>query len=94
MIDASEAKRIGLVEFVVPHDRLLTEAKRVAGVIASRAPLAVAAAKRAIDDGAELSVAAALELEALHFGTLVGTSDFSEGTKAFLEKRPPAFTAT
>jgi enoyl-CoA hydratase len=94
MIDASEAKRIGLVEFVVAHDQLLAEAKRIARIIASRAPLAVAAAKRAIDDGAELSVAAALELEALHFGTLVGTSDFSEGTKAFLEKRAPAFTAS
>ena len=91
MIDAKEALRIGLVERVVPHDELLTEAKRLATTIASRAPLAVAATKRAIDDGAELSVAAALELEALHFGTLVGTNDFKEGTKAFLEKRPANF---
>jgi enoyl-CoA hydratase len=92
MIDAAEAKRIGLVEFTVPPADLLTEAKRIAAIIASRAPLAVAAAKRAIDDGAELSVAAALELEALHFGTLVGSTDFTEGTKAFLEKRKPHFT--
>jgi len=94
MIDAKEALRVGLVERVVPHEELLTEAKRIATAIASRAPLAVAATKRAIDDGAELSVAAALEIEALHFGTLVGTNDFREGTKAFLEKRPPNFTAT
>ncbi len=94
LIDANEALRVGLVERVVPHDELMTEVKKLAATIASRAPLAVAATKRAIDDGAELSVAAALELEALHFGSLVGTNDFREGTKAFLEKRPAAFTAT
>ena len=91
MIDAREAHRIGLVERVLPPEELLAEAKRIAGVIASRAPLAVAATKRAIDDGAGLSLAASLEIEALHFGTLVGTNDFREGTKAFLEKRPAAF---
>jgi enoyl-CoA hydratase len=92
MIDAAEALRAGLVERVVAPDALLTEATRLAGVIASRAPLAIAATKRAIDDGASLPLAAALEIEALHFGTLVGTDDFREGTKAFLEKRPANFT--
>ncbi len=91
LIDAREAHRIGLVESVVAPEALLPEAKRIATTIASRAPLAVSAAKRAIDDGAGLPLAAALEIEALHFGTLVGTKDFSEGTKAFLEKRPPDF---
>jgi enoyl-CoA hydratase len=90
-IDATEAHRIGLVERVVPHAELLGEAKRIAGVIASRAPLAVAAAKRAIDDGITLSTAAGLEIEALHFGTLIATNDFTEGTKAFLEKRRASF---
>jgi enoyl-CoA hydratase len=92
MIDAAEALRIGLVERVVPHAELLTEAKRIAGVIATKSPLAVAAAKRAIDEGAGLPLAAALEIEALHFGSLIGTRDFAEGTRAFLEKRPPVFT--
>ena len=92
MIDAAEALRIGLVERVVPHAELLAEAKRIAGVIATKSPLAVAAAKRAIDEGAGLPLAAALEIEALHFGSLIGTRDFAEGTRAFLEKRPPVFT--
>ncbi|MBD5656533.1 MAG: enoyl-CoA hydratase/isomerase family protein [Candidatus Eremiobacteraeota bacterium] len=91
LIDANEALRIGLVERVIPHADLLGEAKRIAGVIASRAPLAVAAAKRAIDDGIALSVEAGLEIEALHFGTLIATEDFAEGTKAFLEKRRATF---
>ena len=94
MIDAAEAARIGLVERVVPHDDLLAEAGRIAGLIAAKAPLAIAATKRAIDDGISLSTAAGLEIEALHFGTLVDTSDFAEGTRAFLEKRPAAFTGS
>ncbi len=94
MIDAHEALRAGLVERVLPPGELVAEAKRVAGVIASRAPLAIAATKRAIDDAAELPLAAALEIEALHFGTLVATADFREGTQAFLAKRPAVFSGT
>jgi enoyl-CoA hydratase len=93
-IDAQEALRAGLVEKVVAPDALLDEAKRIAGVIASKAPLAVEATKRAIDEGISLSTAAGLELEALHFGTLIDTNDFKEGTAAFLEKRAPNFTGS
>ncbi len=91
MIDAAEALRLGLVERVVPHAELLAEAKRIAGVIASKAPVSVAAAKRAIDEGASLPLSAALEIEALSFGSLIGTEGFREGTSAFLEKRKPNF---
>jgi len=91
MIDATEALRVGLVERVVPHDGLLAEARRIATLVAAKAPLAIAASKRAIDDGIALSIDAGLELEALHFGTLVNTTDFGEGTQAFLAKRPARF---
>jgi enoyl-CoA hydratase len=93
-IDAHEALRAGLVEKVVAPEALRDEAKRIANLIASKAPLAVEATKRAIDQGIALSTAAGLEIEALHFGTLVDTDDFKEGTKAFLEKRAAAFTGT
>lgn len=89
MIDAREALRIGLVEKVVPPAELMAEAKRIAGIIASKAPLAIAACKRVINNGAHLSIDDALELEALEFGTLVDTEDIKEGTGAFLEKRKP-----
>jgi enoyl-CoA hydratase len=89
MIDAHEAFRIGLVQKVVPLADLMNEAKRVAAVIASKAPLAIAACKRAINNGAHLSIDDALEIEALEFGTLVDTEDIKEGTGAFLEKRKP-----
>ncbi len=93
-IDAREAMRVGLVQRVVAHDDLLAQTRGMANVIASKAPLAVAATKRAIDDGLGLPLAAGLEIEALHFGSLVDTGDFAEGTTAFLAKRQAAFTGS
>lgn len=93
LIDAKEALRIGLVEKVVPLAELMTEAKRIANVIATKAPLAITACKRAINNGAHLSIDDGLELEAIEFGTLVDTQDFREGTGAFLEKRKPQWQA-
>jgi len=94
IVDAAEALRIGLVQKVVPQADLLTEAKRIATLIAGKAPLAIAACKRVINDGAHLSTADGLELEAVAFGDLVTTHDFKEGTGAFLEKRKPEWTST
>jgi enoyl-CoA hydratase len=91
-IDADAALRAGLVEKVVPAAALLTEAKRIANLIAEKAPLAIAATKRTIEGGASLSVSSGLEIEALNFASLIATSDFREGTKAFLEKRRAEFT--
>lgn len=91
IIDANEALRIGLVQKVVAADQLLAEAKRVASLIAAKAPLAITACKRAVNNGAHLPIADGLELEALEFGALVNTEDFKEGTGAFLEKRKPAW---
>jgi enoyl-CoA hydratase len=92
MIDAAEALRIGLVQKVVPLDGLMTEARRIAGLIASKAPLAIAATKAAIDEGAGLNLEDGLRIEALRFAAMIGTADFTEGTKAFLEKRKAVFT--
>ena len=91
MIDAQEALRVGLVEKVVPLAELLNEAKRIGNAIAAKAPLAIAATKRAINNGAHLSIDDALELEALEFGALINTEDFKEGASAFLEKRKPVW---
>jgi len=92
MVDAQEALRIGLVQKVVPLDGLLPEAQRIAALIAAKAPLAIAATKRAINEGASLPLDDALALEALLFGQCVTTEDFKEGSRAFLEKRAPAFS--
>ena len=89
---AAEALRIGLVQKVLPLDGLLDEARRIAGLIASKAPLAVAAAKRAIVAGASQPLPDALGLEALLFGQVVASEDFREGSQAFLDKRKPSFS--
>ena len=92
MIDAAEALRRGLVQKVTPPDGLMAEARRIAALIATKAPLAITAAKRAIVDGARLTLDDALALEALLFGQTVTSEDFREGSRAFLDKRPAAFT--
>jgi enoyl-CoA hydratase len=94
MLNAEQAQHAGLCEKVVPTPELLNEAKRIANLIAAKAPLAVAAVKHAIDEGSGMALTEGLALEALHFGSLVDTKDFGEGTKAFLEKRSPRFTGT
>ncbi len=91
IVDAREALRIGLVQRVVPLAGLMDEAHRIAAAIATKAPLATAACKRAIHRGAHLSLSDALEVEAMEFGLLVNTDDFREGTSAFLEKRKAAW---
>ena len=91
MIDAQEAYRIGLVNKVVPPDDLMTATLEMMNTILANAPLAVALCIEAIDHGLEMSLDEGLVLEANHFGLLAATEDMTEGMKAFLEKRAPAF---
>jgi enoyl-CoA hydratase len=91
VIDAERARAIGLVNEVVPHAELLERVKTVARAIASRAPLAVAAAKRLILRGSESDLAAGLELETEAFGALFATRDAREGTAGFVAKKPVVF---
>src|SRR5213594_287857 len=91
MIDAQEAWRLGLVNRVVPADRLLDEAEQLLRSILENGPLAIRACLEAVDAGLEMSLDQALLLEANHFGLLSGTRDMREGTRAFLEKRKPVF---
>jgi enoyl-CoA hydratase len=91
MIDAEEARRIGLVNRVVPLDRLLPEAEALLRSILANGPLAIRACLEAVETGMDMSVDQALLLEAGYFGLLSATEDMREGTKAFVEKRKPAF---
>jgi len=91
MVKADEAKSIGLVTEVVAPDALLDRARDVAWLIAQKGPLAVAAAKKAINDGADAELTRALDNEASLFGSMFETEDMREGTTAFVEKRAPNF---
>jgi len=92
MIDAQEALRIGLVNRVVPAERLLPESEQLLTTILGNGPLALRACLEAVDTGLDLGLDEALLLEANLFGLLSGTADMREGTAAFLAKRPPHFT--
>ena len=91
IIDAPEALRIGLVDEVVPSDRLLARGQELAQFLAAQAPLAVAACLEAVRRGADLPLEQALNLEAQLFGQLCATDDKKEGTRAFLEIRTPTW---
>ena len=92
MVDATEAHRIGLVDEVLPDDKLFERATELARLIAGMPPLAVAAAIEAVGRGADLPLDQALALESAIFGRLCGTEDKREGTQAFLEKRSAVWT--
>jgi enoyl-CoA hydratase len=89
MIGAAEALRIGLVDEVVPAERLMERAEALARTMVGMAPLAIAGCIEAVRWGAELGLEAAIDVEAEIFGRLCATEDKAEGTKAFLEKRSP-----
>lgn len=91
MIDADEAKRIGLVAEVYEPDELMSKVVEKARLIMSKGPCAVATAKRVMNKGRGVSINAALELEIQAFSGLFGTDDKTEGMAAFLEKRAPDF---
>lgn len=90
-IDAQEALRIGLVNAVVPVDRLLGEAKALARRCTRFGSVALAAAKLAINVGTQTDIHSAQALEASLFTFLFSTEDQKEGVRAFLDKRRPAF---
>lgn len=92
IIDAAEAKRIGLVERVFPHDKLLDEVFAIAGKIAAAPFLSVRQAKALVrrywdhnrtEEGARAELDAVMEI--------TRTADCREGIRAFLDKRPPAY---
>lgn len=90
-IDAEEGYRIGLVNKLVETGGEEAEAERLARVVMSRAPLAVAAHKRMVQQVAVAEFETALELEKQTITTLIYTEDYGEAVKAFGEKRKPEF---
>jgi enoyl-CoA hydratase len=88
MMDAEEAERCGLVAKVVPADRLLEEALKVAETIAAMPPLAAVAVKEMINAAFEMPLSQGIRFERRLFHGLFGTEDQKEGMTAFVEKRP------
>jgi enoyl-CoA hydratase len=91
MIDAEEAKAIGLVNKVVPRDKLMDEAKDLANKILKNGQIAIRLVKSAINAGLNVPLDKGLAYEAETQGLAFATEDKSEGLNAFLEKRKPNF---
>ena len=86
---AREAERYGLLTTVVPSEETFEAALDLAAKLAAQPPLAVMAAKEAIERAEELSLSAGLEFERRNFFMLFASEDQKEGMRAFVEKRPP-----
>jgi enoyl-CoA hydratase len=91
MVDAAEALRIGLVNRVVPKDRLLPESEALLRKMLANGPISLRLTMEAVSAGLEMPFDEAQGQEAALFGLLCTTEDMKEGTRAFLEKRPPRF---
>jgi enoyl-CoA hydratase/carnithine racemase len=91
LIGAGQALRLGLVSKVTPPGQALAAARDLAGVIASRGPIAVQLGKEAIWRGLEIPLPRGLRFETDLTLLLQTTKDRAEGVAAFLEKRPPRF---
>ena len=93
-VDAAEALRIHLVTAVFEPGELMAKTMETARVLAAKGPLALAAAKAAIDQALQGDHAANLQSEADRFGELFASDDTKEGLTAFVEKREPRFTGS
>jgi enoyl-CoA hydratase/carnithine racemase len=91
-LDAQEAFRHGLVTRVVPHERLLDEARERLRYIFRRAPQAYGLSKRLLHLSASVDIESGLFAESLAQSLLVGTEDHKEGVRAARERRRPSFT--
>lgn len=92
VIDAAEAKAMGLVSRVV--DDVVAEATKAAEEMAALGPVALRLCKRAIHEGADAALQVGLAAEQTLFGLCFATADQKEGMAAFLEKRPARFSGS
>jgi enoyl-CoA hydratase/carnithine racemase len=93
-VGAEEALAIGLVDAVVPDDEVYSTAVAMAKKFAAGPPLALAAAKRAIDEGLDLTLPEGLALETSLFAELFDTEDQKNGMRSFIESGPGKATFT
>lgn len=92
LVGAAEALQMGLVNKVLPFAELLPAVLKTAELIASRGPVAVGLAKKSTQGAYDLPIDEAMQFEATQFAQLFLTTDFIEGTAAFIEKRKAQFT--
>jgi enoyl-CoA hydratase len=90
-ISADDAVRLGLINRVVPDEVLMSETLALAQTIVGKSPLVLKLLKRAMADGAEMPLSAALRHEQAMISLVFDSADAHEGMSAFLDKRQPKF---
>ena len=90
-VDAARALQLGIVNRVVPAAELEAETMKLAGQLAGAAPLALRGILDCVNVGGECAIEEGLAYETAQFGLMFSTGDMREGTRAFLERRKPAF---
>ncbi len=91
MVDAGEAKEIGLVSEVAPHDELMTRASALAREIARGPSVAVEVSKKLVRESLHRGIEEQTEMENFYQTFMQQTEDIKEGRLAFVEKREPNF---
>ena len=91
-IDAARALQLGIVNRVVAAAELEAETMKIAEQLANAAPLALRGTLDAVNVGGECGIEEGLQYETAQFGLMFSTDDMREGTRAFLERRKPAFS--
>jgi methylglutaconyl-CoA hydratase len=91
LVEATEAKELGLVTEIVPAERLLARASEIAEQLIAASPSSLTRAKRLLTSAAAASVDADLERAVLENARIRCTPDFKEGLASFLEKRKPVW---
>jgi len=91
LIDAREAYRLGFINRVLPQDKVMEEAERIAGIIVENGPMAVTAVKRAVLSNTGLTLHEGLANEMEIAIPVFMSDDVKEGPRAFKEKRKPVF---
>lgn len=91
-VTAERALQLGIVNRVVPAAELEAEAEKLAAQLAASAPLALRATLDIVNVGGECAIEEGLQYESAQFGLMFATDDMREGTRAFIERRKPAFT--
>jgi enoyl-CoA hydratase len=92
MLSASDAKEMGLVNAIFPKESLMEACLKLASKILRNGPIAIRETIYAVNEGLDLSLEDGLKQEAQRFGTIFESEDQTEGTTAFVEKRPAKFT--
>jgi enoyl-CoA hydratase len=94
MIDAKRAFEIGMVNKVVSADKLMEEAMAMAQKLAKRPPVALAMAKKAINNGLNTDISSSLDLEIALQNICIRSNDLMEAFISAIEKREPNYTGT